>query len=315
MKSYAAACGCPAHENVKGAVNCLNSTDVKTLQNNSIAWEGSMTSLGGYVRANIFETIRSGHFPKVPIMVSMCRDEGTVQALGFQPNNTKTTSLVIESKTDPSIIPVHLADLSVFVDLISGRGLKGKKAQRFLSQMLEAYPNDPVLGCPFDGSDTEYGDGSQYKRMAAIATDGIYTEAWTEYLETLSLKTKTWGLYWEQPIHGAPPELGIVHGSDMSYYFPGLLGEKMDPRAFGNGNGDLMASVQKALINFINDGDPNGCNLEDGKDDQDHRPPFALYSESGMVTYMNASRVAVALPPPKRRGFDVIHKYLRSGPL
>lgn len=58
-----------------------------------------MTSLGGsLVKHNIFDTIRAGKFPEVPVMVSSCRDEGTVSALGFHPNDTKTTSLVIESE-------------------------------------------------------------------------------------------------------------------------------------------------------------------------------------------------------------------------
>jgi hypothetical protein len=59
-----------------------------------------MTSLGGsLVRHNIFDTIRAGKFPKLPVMVSTTRDEGTVEALGFHPNNTKTTSFAIESKS------------------------------------------------------------------------------------------------------------------------------------------------------------------------------------------------------------------------
>lgn len=60
-----------------------------------------MTSLGGnYLKHNIFDTIRAGNFPEVPVVVSTCRDEGTVSALGFHPNNTKTTSVLIESKSE-----------------------------------------------------------------------------------------------------------------------------------------------------------------------------------------------------------------------
>ena len=58
-----------------------------------------MTSLGGsLVRHNIFDTIRAGIFPKVPVIISTTRDEGTVEALGFHPNNTKTTAFAIESR-------------------------------------------------------------------------------------------------------------------------------------------------------------------------------------------------------------------------
>ena len=131
VKSYAEACGCPAHENVAVAVNCLRTTDLSIMTNESTAWEGSMTSLGGFVRNNIFETIRAGKFPKIPLTISVTRDEGTVQAIGFQPNDTETTSIIIQNA-------------------ILGHGLKGDVAAQFQRQMLKAYPNDPVLGCPFE---------------------------------------------------------------------------------------------------------------------------------------------------------------------
>lgn len=196
----------------------------------------------------------------------------------------------------------------VSIDLIEGRDLKGKKAEQFLTEMLEAYPNDPILGCPFNGGDTEFGDGSQYKRMAAIATDGIYTEGWSEIIKTLSLKTKTWGLYWEQPIQGAPPALGVTHGSDMIYYFPNLFGADSSPSSIGDKN--LMDAIQGALINFVYQGDPNGCNSETHNSSY-YWPP---YGESQKITVMNTALIAEAQSPPYRPGFDVIHKYLRPGP-
>ena len=196
-----------------------------------------------------------------------------------------------------------------YVDLISGRGLQGDKASRFRSEMLRAYPNDPVVGCPFDGSDTEYGEGSQYKRMAAIATDTTFTEAWSEYLETFSSRTKTWGLLWEQPLQNVSPAYGVVHGSDISYYIPTFFGKKLDPRTIGQAA--LVYAVQDALINFITDGTPNGCSA---RSQQGTRYIWPLYSESHQVTVMNASRVAVAERPPHRPGFDIIHRFLRPGP-
>ena len=186
--------------------------------------------------------------------------------------------------------------------------MKGEEANDFLEEMLRAYPNNPALGCPFDGEDTNFGEGSQYKRMAAIATDGTFTEGWSEILETLSLKTKAWGLYWEQPIPGAPPALGVTHGSDLSYYFPGLLGEDMTPGSLGNG--DLMDAVQDALINFVHHGDPNGH----GAEVKTGAYYWPSYGESRKITVMNANVIAEAQAPPHRPGFDVIHKYLRPGP-
>lgn len=173
--------------------------------------------------------------------------------------------------------------------------------------MLEAYPNDPVLGCPFDGEDTNYGEGSQFKRMAAIATDGTYTEGWSEIIQTLSLKTRTWGMYWEQAIEGAPPALGVTHGSDLTYYFPTLLGHDLSPSSLGNK--DLMHAVQDALINFVYFGDPNGC----GSDAEANSYHWPSYGETQDITVMNANIIAKAQPLPYRPGFDVLHKNLRPG--
>ena len=173
--------------------------------------------------------------------------------------------------------------------------------------MLEAYPNDPALGCPFNGADTNYGEGSQYKRMAAIATDGTYTEGWSEIVKTLSMKTKTWGLYWEQPIPGAPAALGVTHGSDLAYYFPDLLGTESNPSSLGHK--DLMNAVQDALINFVYFGDPNGCPSESGSGGY----YWPSYGESQKITVMNASLIAEAQSPPYRPGFEIIHKFLRPG--
>lgn len=175
--------------------------------------------------------------------------------------------------------------------------------------MLQAYPNIPALGCPFNGQDTEYGDGSQYKRMAAIATDGTWTEGWLEILETLSLKTETWGLLWEQPIPGAPQDLGVTHGSDLTYYFPDLFGAKSSPSSAAAGAA-LMHAVQDALINFVSCGDPNG-----GFESKESGYHWPLYSEGQLITVMNESKIAQAQMPPDRPGFEVIHKFLRPGPV
>ena len=190
-------------------------------------------------------------------------------------------------------------------DAISGAGLKGQKASAFLKDMLEAYPSDPAIGAPFDGRNTTYGVSSQFKRQAAIETDLTFAEGYVEFLETFSARTKTWGMIFEQPVVGIPA-YGVAHGSDLVFYFPELVGPKGDPR--NRGWSEMMYAVHDAVINFVNFGDPNGCD-----DSAGYRWPD--FSESGLVTALNGTRIATAVPPPHRPGFDVIHKYLRPGPV
>lgn len=197
------------------------------------------------------------------------------------------------------------------IELSSGRGLEGKQAADFLRQMLAAYPNDPALGCPFDGLNTTYNQPSQFKRMAAISTDGTYAEGWSEFLDTFSSETNAWGIVFEQPIKGTPPAYGVQHGSDVVYYFPTLAGPKADPRGYGQRA--LVDAIHDALINFVYDGDPNGSPSLSAQNSSEYVWP--LYSETGMVTALNATEVTTAIPPPHRPGFDVIHRFLRPGPL
>jgi hypothetical protein len=99
VKSYAEACGCPYDEYIGEAVECLQNVDVQTMVNQSIAWQGSGTSLGGYIRENVFEAIYAGEYPRVPVVVTATRDEGTALAYGFKPNSTEEVFLAsIRSK-------------------------------------------------------------------------------------------------------------------------------------------------------------------------------------------------------------------------
>lgn len=198
----------------------------------------------------------------------------------------------------------------MMVELSSGRGLEGQQAADFKRQMLAAYPNDPALGCPFDGRNTTYNQPSQFKRMAAIATDGTYVEGWWEFLETFSRETNTWGIEFEQPIKGTPPAYGIQHGSDIIYYFPTLAGPKADPRGYGQGK--LVDTIHDALANFVYYGDPNGSSQLATQNSSGYVWP--LYSDTGMVTALNATEITTAVSPPYRPGFDVIHQFLRPGP-
>lgn len=95
--SYSEACGCSPNQTIEAAVACLAETPVAILTNASAAWEGSGTGLGGIISGNVFDEIRNGRYLKVPVVLSMCRDEGTVQALGFNSSSDEVTSLAIYS--------------------------------------------------------------------------------------------------------------------------------------------------------------------------------------------------------------------------
>lgn len=311
VRGYAKACGCKAFgKNTEAAVDCLRETPSDVLVNASLAWQGSGARLGGYIEERAFDAIEKGRYPKVPIVVSICRDEGTNIAIGFKSDNDSTTSLILYSE---SLVSNSQYDKATHLQNnpiahIGGRQLTGEDATTFLAEMLAAYPNEPAVGAPFDGRNTTYGQPSQYKRMSAIASDASFTAPWRWYLETFSNETDIWGLLFEEPIPGAKPALGVHHGSDMPFYFPKMFGDGFDPRK--NGYAELVDVIHDALVTFVSDGDPNG----DGAECSGDRYEWPKYGQEGLVTALNASLPAAPVEPPYRPGFDVIEKFLIAGP-
>ena len=96
IQSYAEACGCPKNQTIQDNVNCFSVADVRVMANASAAWEGSGTTLGGPLKKNVFRAIRAKEYPKIPLVVSICRDEGTSQALGFNASSDEITALAIQ---------------------------------------------------------------------------------------------------------------------------------------------------------------------------------------------------------------------------
>lgn len=173
--------------------------------------------------------------------------------------------------------------------------------------MLSAYPVNPSLGAPFDGLNTTYGEPSQYKRLSAIAGDAPFTAPWAWYLKAFSHNENSkgvWGLVFEEQIPGVPDKLGVQHGSDLAFLFPGLLGEESDPRE--TGYGELVDVMFDAIINFVRDGSPNG--KAEGDCDAEYRWPE--FGQTGKVKGLSDEDLAYARLPPWRPGFEVIEEYL-----
>jgi acetylcholinesterase len=251
VPSYAAACGCTTD-----IVNCLRTVNTSTLVAQSDAWQGSGVGFGGVIRENVFRQLQ--HPIQTPVVLSTCRDEGTSEAIGFNASSDATTDIAIESLA------------------------YGIHDTNFQPAMLQAYPNDPAVGCPYDGRNTTYGQPSQFKRMSAIFTDGTYAEPWTEYLQ---LFPRAWGVLFEQPLTNNPA-YGVQHGSDVPYYFPSISNHTFSPQ--------LTTTMQSALIRFVTDLKPGW-------------PPYAATQRVVSIKEGETQEIK----PPDRPGFAVIKRYLR----
>ena len=103
VKDYAEACGCEDLKNsTEVAVECLLRTPVDAMVNASDAWQGSGSSIGGFIKERAFDAIRADHYPGIPMVFSVCGDEGTNTAIGFKSDSDSTTSLVLYSTPHPN---------------------------------------------------------------------------------------------------------------------------------------------------------------------------------------------------------------------
>ena len=142
--------------------------------------------------------------------------------------------------------------------------------------------------------------------MAAILTDGTYTEAWSEYLKSFS-ETNTWGMIFETRIPGSEEALGVQHASDLVYYFPEFLGAARDPRSQVD-TSKVVDVLHNMLVNFVSDQNLNGQRVSGTEEDCFRWP---LFKEQRQVMSLSAGKGAIAMDLPRRDGFDVLRAALR----
>ncbi|KAF2417444.1 acetylcholinesterase/Butyrylcholinesterase [Tothia fuscella] len=162
--------------------------------------------------------VSNGAFTKVPIIIGDQEDEGTIFSL-FQKNITTTNELVTYLT---SFFPE--ADRSVLAGLVA------------------TYPNNPAAGSPF-GTGLLYNIYPQYKRLAAILGDAVFTLTRRGYLSTVSSQVPSWSFL--STYLSGTPVLGTFHASDVLENF------------FDLPSIPAAVAVQNYYISFINYGNPN----------------------------------------------------------
>lgn len=171
--------------------------------------------------------IAAGNFAKVPVIVGDQEDEGTLFSL-VQSNITTNAQLIGYLASFFPQNPNAVADVTGLVNL---------------------YPNQPLAGQPAGSPFNTAGLNNlypQYKRLAAILGDVVFTLTRRVYLETVSSQVKCWS-YLSSYLYGTPV-LGTFHGSDILASY-GTLGDLNVP----------TISIQTYYINFVNSLDPNGA--------------------------------------------------------
>ncbi|KAJ7822669.1 Alpha/Beta hydrolase protein [Mycena olivaceomarginata] len=173
---------------------------------------------GDVVERDPWVSISQGLYAKIPVMVGMNDDEGTLFSFS-------TLNIMTDGE---------------FMDYVHSNYLPATCPDQ-MTEIGHMYPDDPTQGSPF-GTGTANQLSSQYKRLAAFQGDLEITSPRRFFLQHASQTQNVWG--WLNKRGKATTPLGAYHGSDILIWFP--------PDAAGE-----TTSGVDAMVNFINTLDPN----------------------------------------------------------
>ncbi|KAF4623992.1 hypothetical protein G7Y89_g14184 [Cudoniella acicularis] len=141
--------------------------------------------------------VAEGKYAKVPFIIGDQEDEGTIFAL-FQSNITTTAEIV-------SYLSQYFFQDATIAELTA---------------LVNTYPDSSIDGSPFNTLilNEWY---PQFKRLAAILGDLVFTLTRRSFLTTVSTEVPTWS-YLASYDYGTPI-LGTFHGSDLLQVFYGIL--------------------------------------------------------------------------------------------
>lgn len=157
-------------------------------------------SKGGFYTDRPSVVIKKGRFAAVPLLHGDCYDEGTYFA--YQGSNS-------DVETFDYFKRIYFSDASA----------------NLLTQALQQYPDDPVVGSPYlphdgDYSDRFYGALNQYKRIASLYGDIRYQSNRRFFMNAVASKgVRAYSYEFAQYTPGNADSVGYPHGSDVSYVF------------------------------------------------------------------------------------------------
>ncbi|KAK7051711.1 carboxylic ester hydrolase [Favolaschia claudopus] len=173
---------------------------------------------GDVVERDAWSSIRRGLYAKIPMMATVCDDEGTLFSLAT----------------------VNITTNDQFLDYIQTNFLHNASAAE-IADMARSYPDDPTQGSPFD-TGTANAVGPEYKRTAAFIGDMLVSSPRRFLLEHASARQDVWGSLNKLGKTENGP-LGAFHTSDGPIWFTNTT--------------SLNYMGMDALLNFVSRLDPN----------------------------------------------------------
>lgn len=189
------------YKNLTASVGCSNSTNTlqclreapyeKVAPYGNVGLEWFHVIDGSFVPRYGIESLATGKFAKIPLILGTNTDEG------FGVNGVNTDAQAVEQ-------------------LLTSKRWNVDEEQA--KRMLELYPNDPTLGLPYGWGNRTWPEfGAQYKRYYSIATDltmyaprRLLAERMSDYVD------KVYSYRWDAPkFNTTPAAIGINHFSEV----------------------------------------------------------------------------------------------------
>ncbi|GAA6009730.1 hypothetical protein JCM10207_004171 [Rhodosporidiobolus poonsookiae] len=220
----------------KDTLACLRKVPLEKFNATASAWDWNPVVDGEIIPAYPSDQLKTDAFVKVPLLIGTNTDEGA--AFGSKGMNTS----------------------SDIVDALLTRypALQRESAEK----LLELYPNDPLIGCPYNTGDLVPSTGVQDKRSNAIFGDLMFQAGRRELAFKAAQYSPVFSFRFNQPRENATLEEGVTHFVEVAYVFgyPYPTANTLGTRP---GDAELSKLVMSQWIAFISDADPNGHGISD----------------------------------------------------
>ncbi|RDB17172.1 Lipase 2 [Hypsizygus marmoreus] len=224
--------------NTFGCLRAANSSDIlqgllKSLADapEKFGFDPTLDGPGGIfpdIPSKLFER---GHFARLPFIAGTNLDEGTA----FVPPSINASSQIRDS------IIANFSPPIVHPSLLENAA----------DELLRLYPDDPVLGSPFNTGSETFGLSSVFKQASAIDGDINFQAQRRFWMQTASKAgVKTFGYLFTEPQPNANPAVGVSHGSEVRFVY----GQPENPTPSATRISSIMIDY---WVSFTTSLDPN----------------------------------------------------------
>ncbi|GAA6004486.1 carboxylesterase/lipase family protein [Rhodotorula paludigena] len=250
---FANATGCAGSDG--GVLECVRGLDLDVLNQTATA-EGRWVPVvdGDLIASYPSDALNARKFVPVPLLIGANTDEGS--AFGSKGLNST----------------------SDFAAAIAARWPQMQNST--IERLLELYPNDPSVGCPYGTGDGVLPSGTHDKRSNSLWGDVMYHfgRRWMAQLFA-EADQPVFSYRYNQPAENATVLLGTAHFAEVASVFSNPL-PTQNPLGSRPGDAELARLMTSQWISFIHDGTPNNHGVDGAPTWPDYRdePSNYLYS-------------------------------------